>query len=89
LEHLDVIKPSVRGRRVGPQDILRKRARRVVSWLDRGAVVYACGEGKSLSAVLADTLIEVLGRHGKMTRNEASDFVHLMRREGRYVEEVY
>ncbi len=89
LEHLDVVKLGQRGRRVGLEDVLRKRARRVVSWLDRGAVVYACGEGKALSAVLDDALIEVLGRQGKMSRTEAAEFVHVMRRDGRYVEEVY
>jgi sulfite reductase alpha subunit-like flavoprotein len=34
-------------------------------------------------------LIDVLGRQGKMSRGEAADFVHVMRRDGRYVEEVY
>ena len=89
LEHLDVVKLGQRGRRVGPEDVLRKRARRVVSWLDRGAFVYACGEGRGLSAVLSDTLIDVLGRQGKMGRAEAADFLHVLRRDGRYVEEVY
>jgi sulfite reductase (NADPH) flavoprotein alpha-component len=89
LEHLDVVKLGQRGRRIGPEDVLRKRARRVVSWLDRGAFVYACGEGKGLSSVLSDTLIDVLGRQGKMSRSEAADFLHVMRRDGRYVEEVY
>jgi sulfite reductase (NADPH) flavoprotein alpha-component len=88
LEHLDVLKVGQRGGCVGPQDILRKRARRVAAWLERGAVIYACGEGKA-SALLSDTLIEVLGRQGRMSRTEASDFVHVMRRDGRYVEEVY
>jgi sulfite reductase (NADPH) flavoprotein alpha-component len=89
LEHLDVVKLGQRGRRIGPEDVLRKRARRVVSWLDRGAFVYACGEGRGLSAVLSDTLIDVLGRQGKMSRAEAADFLHVLRRDGRYVEEVY
>jgi sulfite reductase (NADPH) flavoprotein alpha-component len=89
LEHLDVVKLGQRGRRIGPEDVLRKRARRVVSWLDRGAFVYACGEGKGLSTVLSDTLIDVLGRQGKMSRSEAADVLHVMRRDGRYVEEVY
>jgi sulfite reductase (NADPH) flavoprotein alpha-component len=89
LEHLDVVKLGQRGRRVGPEDVLRKRARRVVSWLDRGAFVYASGEGRGLSALLDDTLIDVLERQGKMTRAEAADLLHVMRRDGRYVEEVY
>jgi sulfite reductase (NADPH) flavoprotein alpha-component len=93
LEHLDVLKLGQRGRRVGAEDVLRKRARRVISWLDRGAFVYACGEGKALSAVLSavlsDTLIDVLGRQGKMSRAEATDFLQALRRDGRYVEEVY
>ncbi len=89
LEHLDVIKLGQRGRRTGPHDILRRRARRVVSWLDRGAAVYACGESKAFSGALNDTLVEVLGRQGNMTPGEAADFLHEMRRDGRYVEEVY
>lgn len=89
LEHLDVVKLGQRGRRIGPEDVLRKRARRVASWLDRGAFVYACGEGKGLSTGLSDTLIDVLGRQGKMSRSEAADLLHVMRRDGRYVEEVY
>lgn len=89
LEHLDVIKLGQRGRRMGPEDVLRKRARRVISWLEKGAVVYACGEGKALSSVLQETLIEVLGRHGKMSPSRATDFVEELRSGGRYVEEVY
>lgn len=89
LEHLDVIKLGQRGRRTGPHDLLRRRARRVVSWLDRGAVVYACGESKAFSGTLNDTLVEVLGRQGNMTPAEALDFLHELRRDGRYVEEVY
>jgi sulfite reductase (NADPH) flavoprotein alpha-component len=89
LEHLDVIKLGQRGRRTGPHDVLRRRARRVVSWLDRGALVYACGESKAFSGALNDTLVEVLGRQGNMTSTEAMDFLHEMRRDGRYVEEVY
>jgi sulfite reductase (NADPH) flavoprotein alpha-component len=89
LEHLDVIKLGQRGRRTGPHDILRRRARRVVSWLDRGGAVYACGESKAFSGALNDTLVEVLGRQGNMTPNEAVEFLQRMRRDGRYVEEVY
>jgi sulfite reductase (NADPH) flavoprotein alpha-component len=89
LEHLDVVKMGQRGRRIGPEDVLRKRARRVVSWLERGAFLYASGEGRALSAVLEDTLIDVLGRQGKMSRAEAADYIQALRRDGRYVEEVY
>ena len=89
LEHLDVIKLGQRGRRTGPHDILRRRARRGVSWLDRGAAVYACGESRAFSGALNETLVEVLGRQGNMTPSEAADFLHEMRRDGRYVEEVY
>jgi sulfite reductase (NADPH) flavoprotein alpha-component len=89
LEHLDIIKLGQRGRRLGPHDILRRRARRVASWLDRGAFVYACGEGKAFSGLLTDTLVELLGRQGKMSASEAADFLHGLRREGRFVEEVY
>jgi sulfite reductase (NADPH) flavoprotein alpha-component len=89
LEHLDVIKLGQRGRRTGPHDILRRRARRVVSWLDRGGSVYACGESKAFSGALNDTLVEVLGRQGNMTPTEAIEFLQVMRRDGRYVEEVY
>ena len=89
LEHVDVVKLGQRGRRAGPEDIMRKRARRVASWFGRGALLYLCGEGKGLSASMNDTLVDVLGRQGKMSRAEAADLLHVMRRDGRYVEEVY
>jgi sulfite reductase (NADPH) flavoprotein alpha-component len=89
LEHLDVVKLGQRGRRIGPEDVLRRRARRVAAWLDKGAFVYVCGEGKGFSALLSDTLVDVLARQGKMTRAEAADFLHVLRRDGRYVEEVF
>jgi sulfite reductase (NADPH) flavoprotein alpha-component len=89
LEHVDVVKLGQRGRRVGPEDVVRKRARRIASWFSRGALVYLCGEGKGLSSALSDTLVDVLGRQGKMSRAEAADLLHVMRRDGRYVEEVY
>jgi len=89
LEHVDVVKLGQRGRRLGPEDVVRKRARRIASWFGRGALVYLCGEGKGLSSALSDTLVDVLGRQGKMSRAEAADLLHVMRRDGRYVEEVY
>lgn len=89
LEHLDVLDLASRGRRLGPGDILRKRARRLVSWLERGAAIYVCGEGGALGSGLREVLAEILGRREKWKADAATDLVQTLKREGRFFEELY
>jgi sulfite reductase (NADPH) flavoprotein alpha-component len=89
LEHLDVVSAPLRGRRGGPRDVLKKRSRRLGAWLSQGAHVYVSGELRGRASSLADTLVDALCRHGRMSRPHAEGHLLAMRREGRYLEEVY
>jgi sulfite reductase (NADPH) flavoprotein alpha-component len=88
LERLDSERVGA-GRRASAHDLLRKRARVLGAWLERGAWLYVCGEALEIMAGLEETLIEVVARQLELSDGEAVAYVKTMRRERRYVTDTY
>lgn len=88
LERLDSERVGA-GRRASAHDLLRKRARVLGAWLERGAWLYVCGEALEVMAGLEETLIEIVARQLELSDGEAIAYVKTMRRERRYVSDAY
>lgn len=88
LERLDVERVGA-GRRASAHDLLRKRARVLGAWLERGAWLYVCGEALEVMKGLEETLVEIVARQLELSDGEAVAYVKSMRRGRRYVVDAY
>lgn len=75
--------------RVYVQDRMREEGSELYEWLERGAHFYICGDASRMAGDVDEALREIVAEHGGMDEAEASKFVDVMIREGRYQRDVY
>ncbi|MDO4640186.1 MAG: assimilatory sulfite reductase (NADPH) flavoprotein subunit [Neisseria sp.] len=61
----------------------------VWAWLQQGAHIYVCGDALRMARDVENTLLDIIAAEGKMSRDDAEDFLNEMREEKRYQRDVY
>ncbi|MDO5638937.1 MAG: assimilatory sulfite reductase (NADPH) flavoprotein subunit [Neisseria sp.] len=71
------------------QHKLAAAAADVWAWLQQGAHVYVCGDGSRMARDVENTLLDIIGEHGNMSRDDAEDYLNDLREDKRYQRDVY
>ena len=79
LKRLDLAFSRDQEQRMYVQDVIRQNAAELVSWVERGAVLYVCGSIDGMASGVDQALIEILGE----------EQVDDLRQQGRYRRDVY
>lgn len=79
LKRLDLAFSRDQEQRVYVQDVIGQNAAELVSWIERGAVLYVCGSIDGMASGVDQALIEILG----------DEQVDELRQQGRYRRDVY
>jgi len=79
LERLDLAFSRNQAEKVYVHHVLRNQAAELISWFNRGAVIYVCGSIQGMAQDVEHALIDILGENT----------VEQLRHEGRYRRDVY
>lgn len=79
LKRLDLAFSRDQEQRMYVQDVIRQNAAELVSWIERGAVLYVCGSIDGMASGVDQALVEILG----------DEQVDELRQQGRYRRDVY
>ena len=71
------------------QHLMQTHGAELWSWLEGGAVFYVCGDASRMAKDVDRTLHQVAEEHGKMSSEEAAAFVSQLKKEKRYLRDVY
>jgi sulfite reductase alpha subunit-like flavoprotein len=71
------------------QDRIREQAREFVEWLEAGAHVYVCGDAKRMAPDVDRAIQEVAAAQLELSAEQAAEYVKHLRRDGRYLKDVY
>lgn len=71
------------------QDRMRESAAELWAWLQAGAHFYVCGDGKQMAPAVEATLMQIAQDHGSMSLEEAAAYLKQLRKDGRYLKDVY
>jgi sulfite reductase (NADPH) flavoprotein alpha-component len=71
------------------QDRMRENAAEFWRWLEGGAHFYVCGDAKRMAKDVDVALHEIVAEQGKMTPEQAVDYVKRLKKEKRYQRDVY
>jgi sulfite reductase (NADPH) flavoprotein alpha-component len=71
------------------QHRLLENARDVFGWLENGAYFYVCGDKARLAGAVQAALIEVVQSQGGLAPEAATQYVRELRKQRRYLEDVY
>jgi len=89
LTKMDVAFSRDQAEKVYVQDRLKEQASEVFAWLERGAHLYICGDANRMAKDVHQTLIEIIAEHGKLTAEQAEDYLKSLRSNKRYQKDVY
>ncbi|TMM47947.1 assimilatory sulfite reductase (NADPH) flavoprotein subunit [Colwellia ponticola] len=89
LTRMDVAFSRDQAEKVYVQDRLKEHAGEVYSWLERGAHLYICGDANRMAKDVHQTLLDIIQDHGKLSLEQAEDYLKSLRSNKRYQKDVY
>ena len=89
LSRLDVAFSRDAADKVYVQHRMLERSRDLYAWLEEGAHLYVCGDEKAMAHDVHEALIQVIGREGDLSWEEAEDYLRRLSADHRYQKDVY
>ena len=89
LMHMDVAFSRDTDQKVYVQHKLEEHAGEIYDWLAQGAVIYVCGDEKTMATDVDQTLHRIIEQQGQKSAEEAKDFVNELKQQKRYQRDVY
>ncbi len=76
-------------RKIYVQHKMEENAASFYEWIEQGAVIYVCGDEKSMAADVDATIHRIIEHQGQKTPEEAKAFVNELKQQKRYQRDVY
>lgn len=89
LTRLDVAFSRDQAQKIYVQHRLSENSALVYEWLQKGAHFYVCGDMKRMAKDVKNALVDILVTHGNQSPEAAESYIHSLKKEGRYQEDVY
>jgi len=89
LTRMDVAFSRDQAEKIYVQDRLKEQAEAVFAWLERGAHLYICGDANRMAKDVHQTLIEIISEQGKLSSEQAEQYLKDLRSNKRYQKDVY
>ena len=58
-------------------------------WIDEGAYIYVCGDATYMAKDVDKALFDIVKKHGKFNDSRAKDYIDNIKKEKRYLRDVY
>lgn len=71
------------------QHKLAAAAADVWAWLQQGAHIYVCGDATRMARDVEEVLLNIIADEGKLSRDDAEDYLNELREDKRYQRDVY
>ncbi len=87
--HLDTAFSRDQKTKIYVQHRMQEKGKELISWLFSGAHLYVCGDAKRMAKDVETTLLSILQSEGSLDEKGAFAYLRQMRKEKRYVRDVY
>ncbi len=71
------------------QHLMLKHAKDFWQWMEEGAYIYVCGDASRMAKDVENTLLKIIEVEGQMPALAAREFLKTLRKEKRYLRDVY
>lgn len=71
------------------QTRMKENGKALFSWLEDGASFYVCGDASRMARDVDTALSEIIAEHGGMTAEKAADYLASLKKDKRYLRDVY
>lgn len=71
------------------QHRLQEHAKELYEWIEQGAVIYVCGDEKTMAADVDKTLHAIIAEQGAKAAEQAAEYINNLKQQQRYQRDVY
>lgn len=89
LTRLDLAFSRDQQEKIYVQTRMREQGAELYAWLQEGAYFYVCGDASRMAKDVDRALYEVVRQHGGLSEERAADYIDQMKKEKRYLRDVY
>ncbi|MDD5214319.1 MAG: sulfite reductase subunit alpha [Methylococcales bacterium] len=89
LTRLDLAFSRDQAEKIYVQDKMREHGAELFAWLERGGYFFVCGDAYHMAKDVDKALHDVIEKHGNKTAQQAIDYVNQLKKDKRYVRDVY
>lgn len=89
LTKLDLAFSRDQAEKVYVQDRMKENGAELYAWLEQGGYFFVCGDAYRMAKDVDQALHDVIREHGKKTVVEAVEYVNQLKKDKRYVRDVY
>jgi sulfite reductase (NADPH) flavoprotein alpha-component len=89
LTRLDLAFSRDQAQKIYVQTRMKEHGAELFTWLEEGGHFYICGDASRMAKDVDVALHEVVAEHGGMSNEQAVEYVTALKREKRYVRDVY
>ncbi|PZQ48436.1 MAG: sulfite reductase subunit alpha [Rhodovulum sulfidophilum] len=89
LTRLDLAFSRDQDEKVYVQTRMRENGKALYAWLEEGGHFYVCGDATRMARDVDQALHEIIATHGAMSPEAATEHVNGLKREKRYLRDVY
>lgn len=89
LTRLDLAFSRDQDAKIYVQTRMKENGKALFSWLEEGASFYVCGDASRMARDVDAALGDIISEHGGMSPEQAADYVANLKRDKRYLRDVY
>ncbi|MCK5727947.1 MAG: sulfite reductase subunit alpha [Methylococcales bacterium] len=89
LNRLDLAFSRDQEEKIYVQDKMRENGAELFAWLEQGGYFFVCGDAYRMAKDVDKALHELIAEQGHKSTDEAIDYVNQLKKEKRYVRDVY
>lgn len=89
LTRLDLAWSRDQKQKIYVQHLMVEQGAELWSWLEAGAAFYVCGDASRMAKDVDLALLEVISAHGKLSAEDAAAYVSQLKKDKRYLRDVY
>ena len=89
LSRLDVAFSRDQAHKIYVQHQLLAKGREVYAWLENGAQVYVCGDKNRMAGDVQAAFRQLVAEHGGLSAEQAEEYLKNLKKQRRYLEDVY
>ncbi len=71
------------------QHKMREKGQELFAWLEQGAYLYVCGDAQRMAKDVESTLMSIIAQHSEKGEAGAKEYLKKLRKEKRYLRDVY
>ena len=89
LTRLDLAFSRDQAEKIYVQHRMKQQGKELYAWLQEGSYFYVCGDATRMAKDVDATLVEIITTHGGLDRDGATAYIARMKKEKRYLRDVY